>query len=122
MLPTKRKRLSKSLWRETIAQLWIAEGVSAGMNPVACRARCKCLKRGMNPAMTPISIGAAATLACLYEATARKPGNVYPGADFDETTTYAAFVTSAVVIGPIIEKAPSCWRRPNRPGCGAGNS
>lgn len=54
----------------------------------------------------PIAIGAAATLACLYEATARKPGNVYPGADFDETTSYAAFVKSAVVIGPIIEKTP----------------
>jgi triphosphoribosyl-dephospho-CoA synthase len=54
----------------------------------------------------PIPIGAAATLACLYEVTARKPGNVYPGADFDETTTYAAFVKSAVVIGPIIERTP----------------
>jgi triphosphoribosyl-dephospho-CoA synthase len=61
----------------------------------------------MNSRPTPLPIGAAATLACLYEVTARKPGNVYPGADFDETTTYAAFVTSAVVIGPIIEKAPA---------------
>jgi triphosphoribosyl-dephospho-CoA synthase len=61
----------------------------------------------MNPQLSLLPIGAAATLACLYEVTARKPGNVYPGADFDETTTYAAFVTSAVVIGPIIEKAPA---------------
>jgi triphosphoribosyl-dephospho-CoA synthase len=60
----------------------------------------------MNPSPTLLPIGAAATLACVYEATARKPGNVYPGADFDATTTHAAFVTSAVVIGPIIEKAP----------------
>jgi triphosphoribosyl-dephospho-CoA synthase len=52
-------------------------------------------------------INAAATLACIYEATARKPGNVYPGADFDETTTYASFVKSAIAIGPFIEKAPS---------------
>jgi triphosphoribosyl-dephospho-CoA synthase len=50
--------------------------------------------------------GAAATLACLYEATARKPGNVHPGAGFDEATTYAAFVASAVVIGPILARAP----------------
>src|SRR3954454_8123743 len=57
--------------------------------------------------MTPLPLGTAATLACIYEATARKPGNVYPGADFDETTTYAAFVKSAIAIGPIIEKAPS---------------
>ncbi len=54
----------------------------------------------------PVPIGVAATLACLYEATARKPGNVYPGADFDETTTYAAFVNSAIAIGPVLEKAP----------------
>lgn len=53
--------------------------------------------------MLPIS--AAATLACIYEATARKPGNVYPGADFDETTCYAAFVQSAITIGPFMEHA-----------------
>lgn len=54
----------------------------------------------------PLPLGTAATLSCLYEATARKPGNVYPGADFDETTTYAAFVKSAIAIGPVIERAP----------------
>jgi triphosphoribosyl-dephospho-CoA synthase len=52
-------------------------------------------------------LGTAATLACVYEATARKPGNVYPGADFDEKTTHAAFVTSAIAIGPIIEMTPT---------------
>jgi triphosphoribosyl-dephospho-CoA synthase len=61
----------------------------------------------MNSFSDPLPIGAAATLACLYEVTARKPGNVYPGADFDETTSYAAFVASAVVIGPIIEQTPA---------------
>ena len=50
-----------------------------------------------------LSIGTAATLASIYEATARKPGNVYPGADFDETTTYAAFVKSAIAVGPVVE-------------------
>jgi triphosphoribosyl-dephospho-CoA synthase len=59
------------------------------------------------PNSSSLDIGAAATLACLYEVTARKPGNVYRGADFDDTTTYAAFVTSAVVVGPIIAQAPS---------------
>jgi triphosphoribosyl-dephospho-CoA synthase len=54
-----------------------------------------------------IPLGLAATLACLYEATARKPGNVYPGAAFDQKTTHAAFVTSAIAIGPIIHKAPN---------------
>jgi triphosphoribosyl-dephospho-CoA synthase len=57
--------------------------------------------------MPSLPISAAATLACIYEATARKPGNIYPGADFDETATYAAFVKSAIAIGPILEKAPT---------------
>jgi triphosphoribosyl-dephospho-CoA synthase len=51
-----------------------------------------------------VSPGAAATLACLYEATATKPGNVYPGASFDDVS-YADFVASAVVIGPVIDQA-----------------
>jgi triphosphoribosyl-dephospho-CoA synthase len=54
-----------------------------------------------------LSISAAATLASIYEATARKPGNVHPGASFDETTCYAAFVQSAVIIGPFLQHASS---------------
>ena len=54
---------------------------------------------------TRLSPGAAATLACLYEATAAKPGNVHPGAAFDDVS-YADFVASAVVIGPLIDQAP----------------
>src|ERR1700754_4618652 len=54
-----------------------------------------------------LSPGAATTLACLYEATARKPGNVHPGAGFQDVF-YADFVASAVVIGPIIGQAPEC--------------
>jgi triphosphoribosyl-dephospho-CoA synthase len=53
---------------------------------------------------TRFSPGAAATLACLYEATAPKPGNVHPNSNFDDLT-YADFVASAVVIGPILERA-----------------
>jgi triphosphoribosyl-dephospho-CoA synthase len=48
-----------------------------------------------------LPIGTAATLACIYEATAPKPGNVHRGADFEDVT-YVDFVTSAVVAGPII--------------------
>ena len=48
--------------------------------------------------------GAAATLAGVWEATAPKPGNVHPGASFEDAT-YADFVASAVVIGPIMERA-----------------
>lgn len=53
--------------------------------------------------MNHMDIGAAATLACVWEATAPKPGNVYPGAAFDDTT-YADFVLSAVVVGPILQR------------------
>ncbi|MEX0641838.1 MAG: triphosphoribosyl-dephospho-CoA synthase [Pirellulales bacterium] len=51
-----------------------------------------------------MSRGAAATLACVWEVTAPKPGNVYRGADFDDVT-YQDFIDSAVVIGPVFERA-----------------
>lgn len=51
-----------------------------------------------------ISIGQAATLACLLEATAPKVGNVHRGADFEELC-FADFITSAVAIGPAMERA-----------------
>jgi triphosphoribosyl-dephospho-CoA synthase len=57
------------------------------------------------PATNRLSPGAAATLACLYEATAAKPGNVHPRAGFDDVS-YADFVASAVVIGPMFDQAP----------------
>lgn len=50
-------------------------------------------------------IGQCATLACILEATAPKPGNVYRGADFEDVT-YLDFLTSAAVIGPIMQRAP----------------
>ncbi|MCH7753199.1 MAG: triphosphoribosyl-dephospho-CoA synthase, partial [Planctomycetes bacterium] len=52
-----------------------------------------------------IPVGACATLACLWEVTAPKPGNVYRGADFEDLT-YADFLTSAAVVGPILERSP----------------
>ncbi|MEX0939429.1 MAG: triphosphoribosyl-dephospho-CoA synthase [Pirellulales bacterium] len=50
------------------------------------------------------SIGTCATLACIFEATAPKPGNVYRGADFDDLR-YPDLLASAAVIGPVMEKA-----------------
>jgi triphosphoribosyl-dephospho-CoA synthase len=50
----------------------------------------------------PLPLGQCATLACLLEATAAKPGNVHRGSDFDDLT-YLDFAVSAVVIGPVIE-------------------
>lgn len=49
-------------------------------------------------------LATAATLACLWETTAPKPGNIYRGADF-ENASYADFLTSAAVIGPTIATA-----------------
>ncbi|MEN1680932.1 MAG: triphosphoribosyl-dephospho-CoA synthase [Planctomycetota bacterium] len=54
-------------------------------------------------AQPPLSIGAKATLACLWEATAPKPGNVYRGADFADLT-YADFAASAAAIGPVFDR------------------
>src|SRR5689334_5869820 len=43
-------------------------------------------------------------LACLIEATARKPGNVHPGASFDDLT-YDDFVAAARISAPILAQA-----------------
>ena len=51
-----------------------------------------------------LSIGQCATLACLLEATAPKVGNVHRGADFEDLT-FTDFAASAVMIGPVMEKA-----------------
>jgi triphosphoribosyl-dephospho-CoA synthase len=50
------------------------------------------------------SIGQCATLACLLEVAAPKPGNVHRGADF-ENLTFQDFVVSAVAIAPAMEAA-----------------
>jgi len=49
-------------------------------------------------------VAAAAQLACLLEASAPKPGNVSPAADFRDTT-YEDFLASAVAIGPALAAA-----------------
>lgn len=51
-----------------------------------------------------LSIGQCASLACVLEASAPKPGNVHPGAEFEDLG-YAEFVASAVAIGPAMEGA-----------------
>jgi triphosphoribosyl-dephospho-CoA synthase len=53
--------------------------------------------------MTP-SVGLCAQLACLWEATARKPGNVHRFRDFDDAS-YVDFLTSAAAIAPVLERA-----------------
>ena len=51
-----------------------------------------------------LSPGRLATLACLLEVTAPKPGNVHRGADFEDVT-FLDFVTSAVVLGNDLDHA-----------------
>ena len=51
-----------------------------------------------------LSIGQCATQACLWEATAPKPGNVHPQASFPDTC-YDDYVLSAQAIGPAMEAA-----------------
>lgn len=53
-----------------------------------------------------LSVGQCATLACLLEVTAPKPGNVHRGADFDDVT-FNDFAISAVAIGAVMERAAS---------------
>jgi triphosphoribosyl-dephospho-CoA synthase len=51
-----------------------------------------------------ISLGLCAQLACIWEATARKPGNVHRHRDFEDTS-YVDFLVSAAAIAPILETA-----------------
>lgn len=51
-----------------------------------------------------LSIQQCATLACLLDVAAPKPGNVHRGADFDDMT-FVDFANSAVAIGPAIADA-----------------
>jgi len=51
------------------------------------------------------SIGLYCQLACIWEATARKAGNVHRSRDFEDLT-YLDFLQSAAAIGPVFERAP----------------
>ncbi len=57
-----------------------------------------------NPAAAAMNIGQRATLACLLEVMAPKPGNVHRGADFADLT-FHDFAASAVAIAPAMENA-----------------
>jgi triphosphoribosyl-dephospho-CoA synthase len=56
------------------------------------------------PESEALRIGLCASLACVMEATAPKPGNVHRGADFEDAS-YPDFIVAASVIGPIMERA-----------------
>ena len=51
-----------------------------------------------------LSIGQWAERACIWEATARKAGNVHPGREFADLR-FADFLMSAAAIAPVFERA-----------------
>ena len=55
-----------------------------------------------------LDVGLCAQIACIWEATARKPGNVHRYRDFTDTT-YPDFLLSAAAIAPVMTAA--CQRR-----------
>ena len=58
----------------------------------------------MTAALCPEEVTAAAQLACLLEASAPKPGNVTPAANFHDAR-YEDYLASAIAIGPAIAAA-----------------
>src|SRR5262245_2532171 len=50
-------------------------------------------------------VGLCAQVACLWEATARKPGNVHRFRDF-AGVTYLDFALSAAAVAPVLARAP----------------
>jgi triphosphoribosyl-dephospho-CoA synthase len=52
------------------------------------------------------TIGLHAQLACIWEATARKPGNVHRFIDFDDLS-YLDFLNSAAAVAPVLAAAPN---------------
>src|SRR6516225_6707189 len=51
-----------------------------------------------------LSIGLCGHIACVWEATARKPGNVHRYCDFDDTS-YLDFLLSAAAAAPVLDGA-----------------
>jgi triphosphoribosyl-dephospho-CoA synthase len=71
-----------------------------GMLRLACAEYAAAEPAGL-PRLGP---GWAATMACVLEAAAAKPGNVHPGAAFPDLD-HAELVAAATAIGPVLERA-----------------
>lgn len=52
-------------------------------------------------------VGLCAQLACLWETTARNPGNVHRYRDFDDVS-YVDFLASAAAVAPVFDVAAGC--------------
>ena len=61
------------------------------------------LSRSRNFVLDKFSIGRLASLACLLEVSAPKPGNVHRGADFADVT-FEDFLISAEILGNTIDQ------------------
>lgn len=59
----------------------------------------------LDEACRPGGRGWCVAAACILEATVAKPGNVHPGAAFDDLD-YDELVAAALAIGPVLEHAP----------------
>src|SRR6202165_964564 len=68
------------------------------------RAPPRALGAPVTAALRPEEVAAAAQLACLLEASAPKPGNVTPAANFHDAR-YEDYLASAIAIGPAIAAA-----------------
>jgi triphosphoribosyl-dephospho-CoA synthase len=65
---------------------------------------CRAWEEHVPPACPPGGVGWAATMACLLEAAAPKPGNVHPVAAFPDLS-HDDLVAAAQAIGPVLERA-----------------
>lgn len=76
------------------------------IHPAAAKLRQACRGwHGQLPTtLPPHGAGWAATMACLLEAAAPKPGNVHPAASFPDLT-HDDLVAAAIAIGPVLEQA-----------------
>ena len=61
----------------------------------------------MSDSKLELTPGGIASLVCLLEVTASKPGNVHRGADFEDVT-FEDFATSSVVFGQVIDSNAEC--------------
>src|SRR5207244_13249649 len=78
------------------------------------RARARARGAAVTRAPHGADVAVAAQLACLLEASAPKPGNVSPGADFHDAR-YEDFLASAAGIGPAVAAAAERPRRATTP-------
>jgi triphosphoribosyl-dephospho-CoA synthase len=66
---------------------------------------CRSPSAALGTPCSSLPIGLCAQLACIWEATARKPGNVHRFRDFEDCS-YLDFLVSAAALAPVLDSAP----------------